>query len=145
MSTYYDGTKILSMNDLDGLKPEIYMITTNRTGGKTTFFGRLFVKKFIEKREKFALLFRFNYELENVEEKFFKDIGSLFFRGYTMTSKKISGGIGRELFLHRPNCDEDDLGESCGYAIALNQSDQVKKNSHLFSDVQRIMFDEFQS
>ena len=24
MSTYYDGTKILSMNDLDGLKPEIY-------------------------------------------------------------------------------------------------------------------------
>ena len=32
MSTYYDGTKILSMNDLDGLKPEIYMITTNRTG-----------------------------------------------------------------------------------------------------------------
>ena len=121
MSTYYDGTKILSMNDLDGLKPEIYMITTNRTGGKTTFFGRLFVKKFIEKREKFALLFRFNYELENVEEKFFKDIGSLFFRGYTMTSKKISGGIGRELFLHSPNCDEDDLGESCGYAILASR------------------------
>ena len=145
MSTYYDGTKILSMNDLDGLKPEIYMITTNRTGGKTTFFGRMFVKKFIEKREKFALLFRFKYELDNVDEKFFKDIGSLFFHGYYMTSKTICGGNGKELFLHSPNSDEDDLGESCGYAIAMNNTDQIKKNSHLFSDVQRIMFDEFQS
>lgn len=145
MSTYYDGTKILSMNDLDGLKPEIYMVTTNRTGGKTTFFGRMFVKKFIEKREKFALLFRFKYELDNVDEKFFKDIGSLFFSGYSMTSKTICGGNGKELFLHRPNSDEDDIGESCGYAIAMNNTDQIKKNSHLFSDVQRIMFDEFQS
>ena len=35
-SKYYDGTKLLSMKDLDGNKPEVYMVTTNRTGGKTT-------------------------------------------------------------------------------------------------------------
>ena len=44
MGKYYDGTKLLSMLDLNGNKPEIYMCTTNRTGGKTTYFARLCVK-----------------------------------------------------------------------------------------------------
>lgn len=38
---YYDGAKLLSLMDINGNRPEIYMCTTNRTGGKTTFFGRL--------------------------------------------------------------------------------------------------------
>ena len=83
---YYDGTKLLSMTDINGEKPEIYMCTTNRTGGKTTYFGRLCVNRFLDKGEKFALLYRFNYEMDNVDEKFFKDIGSLFFKGHTMSS-----------------------------------------------------------
>ena len=43
MGQYYDGTKLLSMLDINGKRPEIYMTTTNRTGGKTTYFGRLLV------------------------------------------------------------------------------------------------------
>ena len=43
---YYDGTKLLSLSDIDGNKPEIYMVTTNRTGGKTTYFGRMFINAF---------------------------------------------------------------------------------------------------
>ena len=35
--------------------------------------------------------------------------------------------------------------KSCGYAISLNSADQLKKYSHLLSDVKRIVFDEFQS
>jgi hypothetical protein len=34
-SEYYDGTRILSLMDINGNKPELYLITTNRTGGKT--------------------------------------------------------------------------------------------------------------
>lgn len=37
MSKYYDATKLLSMLDINGKKPEIYMCTTNRTGGKTAY------------------------------------------------------------------------------------------------------------
>ena len=40
---YYDGTKLLSLLDLNNKRPEIYMVTTNRTGGKTTYFGKLVV------------------------------------------------------------------------------------------------------
>lgn len=142
---YYDGTKIMSMMDADGNKPEIYMITTNRTGGKTTFFGKHAVKRFINYNEKFALLFRFNYEIDSVAEKFFKDIGALFFPKYSMTSQRRAAGIFHELFLHYPDEPVDSVGHSCGYAISMNAADNIKRYSHLFSDVQRIIFDEFQS
>ena len=136
MANYYDGTKLLSLTDINGNRPEIYMCTTNRTGGKTTYFGRLVVNRFLDKREKFGLLYRYNYELDDCAEKFFKDIGELFFNGYTMTSKKRAKGIYHELYLN---------GEPCGYAVSINSADQIKKNSHFFSDVKRLIFDEFQS
>lgn len=136
MGKYYDGTKLLSMLDINGNKPEIYMCTTNRTGGKTTYFGRLCVNRFLDKKEKFALLFRYNYELDDIVDKFYKDLGSLFFKSHEMTSKRRANGVFHELFL-----DE----ESCGYALSLNNADQIKKYSHLFSDIQRMIFDEFQS
>ena len=133
---YYDGTKLLSLNDLSGKKPEIYICTGNRTGGKTTYFNRLGVNKYKAGSGKFCLIYRFNYELDDVVEKFFKDINGLFFKQDTMTSKRKASGIFHELFLN---------DVSCGYAISLNSADQIKKYSHLFSDVERMIFDEFQS
>ena len=136
MGRYYDGTKLLSLNDLNGNKPEIYIVTTNRSAGKTTYFGRLCVNRFIKNKEKFGLIYRYNYELDDCADKFYKDIGSLFFEGTVMTSKRRASGIFHELFI-------DD--EPCGYALSLNSADQLKKYSHLFSDIKRMMFDEFQS
>ena len=90
---YYDGTKLLSMTDINGKKPELYLCTTNRTGGKTTYFGRLVVNRFKKKGSKFALLYRYNYELDDCADKFFKDLSSLFFNGEIMTSKRRANGI----------------------------------------------------
>jgi hypothetical protein len=136
MQKYYDGTKLLSLLDITGKKPEIYLCTTNRTGGKTSYFGRLCINRFLDKNEKFALIYRYNYELDDIVDKFYKDLGSLFFPNHVMTNKRRASGIFHELFL-------DD--KSCGYAVSLNSADQIKKYSHLFSDVQRMIFDEFQS
>ena len=133
---YYDGTKLLSMLDINGDKPEIFICTSNRSAGKTTYFNRLAVNRFLDKGEKFCLIYRFNYELDDCSDKFFKDINSLFFPSYEMTSRKQAKGIFHELFLNN---------KSCGYAISLNSADQLKKYSHLFSDTARMIFDEFQS
>lgn len=136
MGQYYDGTKLLSLKDINGKKPEIYICTSNRTAGKTTYFNRFVVNRFLKYSEKFAILYRFNYELDECAQKFFKDIQTLFFPGYEMKGKKQANGIFTELKLN---------DECCGYAISLNSADQVKKYSHMFSDVFRILFDEFQS
>lgn len=136
MSEYYDGTKLLSMLDLHGDKPEIYLCTSNRSAGKTTFFNRLCVNKYLKAGEKFGLIYRFDYELEDTVDKFFKEIQRLFFPDHEMTFKRRSKGKYYELFL-----DE----KSCGYSLALNNADYYKKNSHLFADIVRMVFDEFQS
>lgn len=136
MDIFYDGTKLLSLLDINGKKPEIYICTSNRSGGKTTYFGRLLVNRFLNKGQKFGLIYRYNYELDNVTDKFYKDINTLFFQGHEMTSKRRASGIFHELFL-------DD--KSCGYALSLNSADQIKKYSHLLSDIDSMLFDEFQS
>lgn len=142
---YYDGTKLLSMKDINGDTPEIYLCTGNRSAGKTTYFSRYFVNRFLKYGELFGLLYRFNYELDSVADKFFGDIADLFFQGYFMTSKSCMKGIYHELYLHEPDSDIEAQGTLCGYAISLNSADQIKKNSHLFSKIDRMLFDEFQS
>lgn len=134
---YYDGTQLLSMKDLDGNVPEIFMVTTNRTGGKTTYYSRLCINRYLNKKiRKFALLYRFKDELDGCAEKFFKDIGVLFFSGHELESESRDNGHFHELFLD---------GVSCGYALPLNCADSIKKMSHFFSDVDLMYFDEFQS
>ena len=140
---FYDGTKLLSLKDLDGNRPEIFMCTTNRTGGKTTYFNRMVVNGFMRKGAKFALLYRFGYELDGVADKFFKDIKGLFFNEYFMSSKRMMNGMYHELYISTDSEGTD--AKHCGYAIALNNADQIKKNSHLFNDIDIILFDEFQS
>ena len=95
---YYDGTKLLSMSDINGLKPELYLCTTNRTGGKTTYFNRLLINNFLKKNKKFGLIYRYNYELDDVADKFFKDIKGLFFNEYNMIAKRKAKGIDYELY-----------------------------------------------
>lgn len=133
---YYDGTKLLSMSDINGNKPELYLCTTNRTGGKTTFFNRLMINRFLKQGKKFALLYRYSYELADCANKFFSDIGSLFFPEHAMKSDCHGKGIYYSLSL------DDKL---CGFAIALNSADNIKKYSHVFNEVDSILFDEFQS
>lgn len=140
---YYDGTKLLSMKDLNGKEPELYICTTNRTGGKTTYFGRLAVNRFMKHGKKFILLYRYNYELDDVADKFFKDLKGLFFSHYNMYDERRANGIFHELFFME--ADDRETAKSCGYAISMNSADQIKKYSHLFSDVDLIIFDEFQS
>lgn len=142
MKTYYDGTKLLSMKDIDGSTPEIFMVTSNRTAGKTTYFNKLVFNRFLKRNEKFMLIYRFKYELDDCAGKFFKDIQGLFFQGYEVFSKKMATGIYHELFCRTLNSDNV---VSCGYAVSLNSADQLKKLSHFFSDTSCMLFDEFQS
>ena len=139
MGNFYDGTKLLSLKDRNGETPEIYICTTNRSAGKTTYFSRVLVNRFLKKGEKFCLLYRFKYELDSIGDKFFKDIKGLFFNEYEMTSASRANGIYHELFLHK-----GEHKQSCGYAVALNSADGLKKYSHLLSDTCIILFDEFQ-
>lgn len=136
MSTYYDSTKLLTLTDLYGRKPEIYMVCGNRTAGKTFNFKRLLLNKFVKRGEKFCWIVRYSYEMENIANAFMADIGPKKFPGKIMTQKPCVKKVYDELFLD---------GESCGYCVPLNKADTIKKYSAPLSDVSIMYMDEFQA
>lgn len=146
---YYDGTKLLSMLDLDKQRPEIYICTSNRTAGKTTYFNRLLMNRYFKRGEKFILLYRLIGELKDVDVKFFTDIQSLFFPDYYMDSIPIANGkiialrVGKikDLDIDRKERPEPQI---CGYALSLKNSSKIKLYSHMMTDATTILFDEFQ-
>lgn len=138
---YYNGYRLLHTLDCNGGQPEIYIATSNRCGGKTTYFSRFLVNEFLTHNKKFCLLYRYMTELTDVDGKFFKSIQQLFYPNLTMKSVAKARGAYQEITIQ----DGDEEPRPCGYAIALNGADAVKKNSHLMSDCEWIFFDEFQS
>lgn len=133
---YYSGEKLLKTKDLDGNTPEIYICTSNRSAGKTTWFNRFVFQNYLDKGEKFCLVYRYIADMSDVAAQFFDEIGRLFFPGYTVQSSPVANGA-----YHVITCDS----EICGYAVALNSADKIKRHSHRLADTACMIFDEFQS
>lgn len=144
---FYNGERLLSLKDLDGETPEIFLCVGNRSAGKTTFFNSLLFHRFLKNGEKFILLYRYQNELNSVAEKFFKDIQQIFFPSWRVTAKplvsqKIVGLFARD---ESKDWENEKTGwENCGYAISLRSAPKIKPYSHLLSDGSAILFDEFQ-
>lgn len=136
MSNFYNGNKLLSLKDLNGKAPEIFMCCGNRTAGKTFFFKRWMLRRFVKHGEKFVVFVRFIDDISNAVEGFFSDIGPLFFPDGQMEQRPLLNGKAGELLYNK---------KPCGYVIALNDSERIKRNSALFSDAERGFLDEFMS
>lgn len=137
---FYDGTELLSQVDINKKTPELYMCVTNNSAGKTSWWNRYLIKKFVDKGEKFLIIVRFKDDLSDIADEFYSNIQYidddrfLFLRKHQFDAKKRSSGRYAELLLD---------GETCGYAVSLNMVDFVKKKSHFFYGVKRAIFDEF--
>lgn len=142
-SKFYDGTKLLSLKDINGNPPEIYICTSNRQAGKTTYFSRLLFNRFLKGKGKFILIYRNQNELCAIDDKFFNDIKPLFFSEYVMMSKPLVPQKIIELFTKKET-DDKNAWVSCGYAVALRSAPKLKPYSHLLTDATSMLFDEFQ-
>ena len=86
---YYNGDRLRNSVDINGNRPEIFIVESNRTAGKTTDFAKFLIDRFIKHKEKFAVLVRWQYEATNFAEAFFKSVQGLFFPEYELTQKMI--------------------------------------------------------
>lgn len=143
MSTkYYDLHQILHKTDINGKKPSIYLITNNRSAGKTTSVLEYALEKFRESYdeelgygEQLLLLYRTRYELSGCAQ-LFEDV--LFRRqelGREMKCKGMAGGMIQQLYLD---------GVLFGFALDISSSDKLKKYSPMFLHVERALLDEYQ-
>lgn len=133
---YYNPNKILSIKDLDGEQPSIYIVTTNRSAGKTTSFLKKSLEDFNKDKSQIVLMYRYKYELK-ASADIYKDVLNLYpDLGEEMKCVPHADGLYYELFLDN---------ESFGYAVSLANPDALKKYSPIFSKVKQIIFDEFQT
>lgn len=138
---YYNADRVLAKKDINGREPSIIICVGNRTGGKTTAWGMHVLDRFLSDGRQFMLIYRYAYELEGVSQKFFNDLRGLKYGEYLMEDKIMGKGSYVELHLGKI---EDENKPVCGYAVALNKFDAIKKQSHVFTNVWTMLFDEFQ-
>lgn len=139
---YYIGTELLNMRDIDGLLPFIYFCVGNRTAGKSYFFKRYCLRYALKKKRKFMLIYRKVNQVKKCSQSFFKDISEeKEFKGWVISERGILDGKVQKISITSPNREVFDIG----YGISLKYTEEIKQNSSLFVDVDRLLFDEFQS
>lgn len=134
MSDYYDGTKLLSLKDENRLEPDIYVCQGNRTAGKTVYFNNMLYNRAVKKGQQFLLLFRKIYEMDGALEAF---MGKLACKGVKADYKteNLARGLIKHFIINN---------KTAGFATYLGAANAVKKYSHVFEDVENVLFDEFQ-
>lgn len=139
---FYSGYPLLAKTDKHGKKPEIYIAASNRSAGKTTFFNGMTLHNFIKKKKRFLLLYRHKYEISQAADGFFKDINKLFFPGLSMIQSTGVKNVFDTLLIGENTQEKETSYIPCGYATSLSAAEQIKKYSHLLSDIDVILLDE---
>lgn len=141
MAEFCSVHPLIDMNDLSKEKAILCMIDGNRGGGKTVAGKDFVLQNYIKTGRKFIWLVRFGNQIYNTSLSFMKDLQDIEtdyfkqYRKYEMTDKCIVNDAICELRLN---------GEVCGYTIAINAADNIKRRSSMFVDCDWMLFDEFQ-
>lgn len=140
MAKYYSLDNIKKQKDINGNEPFFYMITGNRSAGKTTALLLESLKLHKETGKQTLFLYRVKDEIGSVGE-IYKDVLQLYPEyGLSVETKKIVHGIIARMILTTQDGEQSVLG----FAVALNDCDKLKKYSSIFVDVELIVFDEYQ-
>ena len=141
---YYNGNELLSKTDRNGKKPEIFISTSNRSAGKTTWFGGYLLNKFLKNNELFCIVLRKKYQLEKgVSYKaYFPSALTTFFPDLEMKEEIGIKSVFNHIYIRLKG--DDSPWFLCGYSTSINASDDVRNFSNMFENVRRIWFDEFQ-
>jgi len=132
-TVYYSLEEIKKRKDLDKKKPTFYLISYNRSAGKTMAV-LIECLQTVKKKRKFILLYRCNYELSGCA-MIFDDVLKIYPEyGKEIYAQPIARGLFYEIFLDK---------ESVGFSLSLNNPDALKKYSPVFAEVDVILFDEF--
>ena len=144
-SWFMPRTMLLNMKDKNKETPEIFIVTTNRTGGKSYGVSKMLLEDYFEKGEKFALLTRWTKDLGNVANGIMDIAIQDNFPDYELVEEVRMNGVYSQLFLTHRVTEKEVSKECCGYVLPINGSDNIKKISSVFYDVETLFLDEFQA
>lgn len=141
-SPYWDIAPLLSHVDINGRKPKMYMVSSNRQAGKTTTAYQYGFNRFIRHGEKPAIMVRFGKQLNATPDIIWRKIGFLN-PDFDIDGKIVTKDVDFELFIKDKRAGDKAPHVPFGYGIAINAADALKNEAP--TDVSRMFFDEFQS
>lgn len=133
MGDFYNLDKLLKKKDINNRTPNTFIITNNRTSGKTTAVLTYLLLDFDENSHQFVLLYRTQSEIDSANEIFTEINNRLNFGAFTL--KPAVKRYINTIYLN---------DTPIGYAVTLSNPDTIKKYSPIFSSVENIFFDEYQ-
>lgn len=143
-NTYYSYEPIMKLKDLDGKEPSIYLISSNRSAGKTTGFlinslkwnhNELPHEWCKAERMETVFLYRTASEIKS-SGVIYTDVLQMYpDYGVEITTKSIVDNLITQIMI-------DDY--VIGYGVSLHNPDKLKKYSPLFANVGVVLFDEYQ-
>lgn len=143
---YYDLSIVKSKTDLNGKKPSIVMIESNRSDGKTTAVLSELVQRYRDFGEQCFLLYRYQYELSDAWRIFELALKINDMQDYIMYTQACARGLFYEIHIQQIDCESNPISDEVfGYSIGLHNPDAIKKYSPMFAKVTTGLFDEFQS
>ena len=130
--------KWLKKPDADGLRPEIFITMSNRTGGKTYFLAYLLLDLYRRFGVQFALQCRTGSELGNVASGIFSAVLEEF-DGWSIEEVIAVNNVYSVIYVKYTEIDEEGKEVKnvnlIGYVLSINASDKIKKYSSTFYDV----------
>lgn len=128
---YYDGSQLMSRGTD---KTVAYIVTTNRTDGKTTYYGLLAIEYHRITGRKVCYVVRHINELKDFGVMF-SDITSLYYGGAQITTKVLIKDM---------LCTVAIDGEIFCYVACMKKYVGLKKFSPVFGDTDLIIMEEYQ-
>lgn len=138
MPQFYNFNEIWKRKDINGKKPLIYIVSTNRSGGKTTAFLKKAFDDNLNNNEECVIFYRKRTELAG-SEKIFEEMLEREYPSQSVVGKMMIDNLIYRIWR------EDDSGKyPLGFAVAFKGTDDLKKYSPVFSKVTKCLLDEFQ-
>lgn len=129
--TYYDGSNLLSKGSPSTV---VYIVTTNRTDGKTTYYGLLSIEYHRITGRKVCYVVRHINELKDYGIMF-SDISSLYYSGEPIVTKMLIKDM---------ICTVSMGGKIFCYVVCLKKYVGLKKFSPIFGDTDLMIMEEYQ-
>lgn len=147
---WYSSKTLLHKKDSWGLRPELFIVMSNRGAGKTYDFCYKLLQDYFDEGKRFALITKFKNSIGGVGPGMFAVVLRDHYPGWAMVEYQPKGCCYAVVELQKDIWD-DDTGEvietqkeHVGYTIAITSSIAIKKCSSQLYDVEQMFFDEFQ-
>lgn len=125
----------INSTDITGKKAGTVIITTNRSGGKTTSMLNAAIDYYIDTERCVLMIFRNKSDIKDVD-RMFSDVLTRRNDVREITVNHICENLVSEILMD---------GEVFSYAVCLKDTDRLKKYSSIFYKVDYAILDEYQS